>query len=62
MQPFFERGVYVNNLGEEGEVRVQAAYGANYDRLLALKNMYDPTNLFRFNQTIKPTTQSGATS
>jgi len=62
MQPFFERGVYVNNLGEEGEDRVQAAYGANYDRLLALKNKYDPTNLFRFNQNIKPTTQSSATS
>jgi FAD/FMN-containing dehydrogenase len=62
MQPFFERGVYVNNLGEEGEDRVQAAYGANYDRLLALKNKYDPTNLFGFNQNIKPTAQSGATS
>jgi hypothetical protein len=62
MQPFFESGVYVNNLGEEGEDRVQAAYGANYDRLLALKNKYDPTNLFRFNQNIKPTTQSGGTS
>jgi hypothetical protein len=48
MQPFFESGVYVNNLGEEGEDRVQAAYGANYDRLLALKNKYDPTNLSRF--------------
>jgi FAD/FMN-containing dehydrogenase len=62
MQPFFESGVYVNNLGEEGEDRVQAAYGANYDRLLALKNKYDPTNLFRFNQNIKPKTQSGGTS
>jgi FAD binding domain/Berberine and berberine like len=62
MQPFFEKGVYVNNLGEEGEDRVQAAYGANYDRLLALKNKYDPTNLFLFNQNIKPTAQSGAAS
>jgi FAD/FMN-containing dehydrogenase len=62
MQPFFERGVYVNNLGEEGEDRVKAAYGANYDRLLSLKNKYDPTNHFRFNQNIKPTAQSGATS
>jgi FAD/FMN-containing dehydrogenase len=62
MQPFFERGVYVNNLGEEGEERVKAAYGANYDRLLSLKNKYDPTNLFRLNQNIKPTAQSGATS
>jgi FAD/FMN-containing dehydrogenase len=52
MQPFFERGVYVNNLGEEGEDRVQAAYGANYYRLLALKNKYDPTNLFNFDQNI----------
>jgi hypothetical protein len=62
MQPFFERGVYVNNLGEEGEDRVKAAYGANYDRLLSLKNKYDPTNHFRFNQNIEPTAQSGATS
>jgi FAD/FMN-containing dehydrogenase len=62
MQPFFERGVYVNNLGEEGEDRVKAAYGANYDRLLTLKNKYDPTNLFRLNQNIKSAAQSGATS
>jgi FAD/FMN-containing dehydrogenase len=54
MQPFSERGVYVNNLGEEGEDRVRAAYGRNYDRLAALKNKYDPTNLFRLNQNIKP--------
>jgi FAD/FMN-containing dehydrogenase len=62
MQPFFERGVYVNNLGEEGEDRVQAAYGANYNLLLALKNKYDPTNIFRLNQNITPRAQSGATS
>ena len=55
MQPFLERGVYVNNLGEEGEERVKAAYGPNYERLLALKNKYDPTNFFRLNQNIKPT-------
>jgi FAD/FMN-containing dehydrogenase len=54
MHPYFERGVYVNNLGEEGEDRVKAAYGPNYDRLAALKNNYDPTNLFRLNQNIKP--------
>jgi hypothetical protein len=55
MQPFLERGVYVNDLGEEGEDRVKAAYGANYERLVALKNKYDPTNLFRITHNIKPT-------
>jgi hypothetical protein len=42
-------------LGEEGESLVRAAYGTHYDRLVALKNKYDPTNLFRLNQNIKPT-------
>ena len=46
---------YVNNLGEEGEDRVRAAYGDNYDRLVALKNAYDPTNFFRLNANIQPT-------
>ena len=54
MQPFVERSVYVNNLGEEGEERVRAAYGPNYERLVALKNKYDQTNFFRLNQNIKP--------
>jgi FAD/FMN-containing dehydrogenase len=55
MQPFSSGGVYVNDLGNEGEERVKAAYGTNYERLVSLKNKYDPTNLFRFNQNIKPT-------
>jgi hypothetical protein len=46
---------YVNNLGEEGEDRVRAAYGDNYDRLVALKNEYDPANVFRLNANIQPT-------
>jgi FAD/FMN-containing dehydrogenase len=62
MQPFFESGVYVNNLGEEGEDRVKEAYGAHYERLVALKDKYDPTNLFRLNQNVRPTAQSGALS
>jgi FAD/FMN-containing dehydrogenase len=48
-------GVYVNFLTEDETGRVGAAYGPNYDRLVALKNKYDPTNLFHMNQNIKPT-------
>jgi FAD/FMN-containing dehydrogenase len=55
MEPFSTGGVYVNFLGNEGEKRVMAAYGqANYERLVALKNKYDPTNFFSLNQNIKP--------
>ena len=54
VEPFLEQGVYVNYLGDEGESRVRAAYGANYLRLAALKEQYDPTNFFRGNQNIQP--------
>jgi FAD/FMN-containing dehydrogenase len=55
LRPFVPEAVYVNYLGVEGEERVRAAYGANYDRLVALKKAYDPTNVFRLNQNIPPT-------
>ncbi len=57
MQQFSTGGVNVNFLtGEEGNQRVRAAYGAaNYERLVELKNKYDPQNMFRLNQNIKPT-------
>jgi hypothetical protein len=55
MQPFASGGVYVNFLGEERKGQVQAAYGVNYERLVALKNTYDPTNFFSLNQNIRPT-------
>jgi FAD binding domain/Berberine and berberine like len=54
MQPFLERGVYINALGEEGDDRVKAAYGANYERLAALKQKYDPTNFFHATHTVRP--------
>lgn len=59
MEPFATDSVYVNYLGgyeDEGEDRVRAAYGPEkYKRLVALKNKYDPTNMFRLNQNIRPT-------
>lgn len=54
MEPF-SSGVYVNFLGEEGDALVRAAYDpAAYQRLVALKQKYDPTNFFVLNQNIKP--------
>jgi len=55
VRPYSTGGVYANNLGDEGEDRVRDAYGENYARLVALKTKYDPTNVFRLNQNIKPT-------
>lgn len=52
LQPY-AHGAYINFLGDEGQARVCSAYGPNYERLVALKNKYDPTNLFRLNQNIR---------
>ena len=50
----FASGAYVNDLGRDDEDRIRTAYGANYERLAALKNKYDPDNFFRLNPNIKP--------
>ena len=52
----YSHSAYVNFLADEGERGVHEAYPpATYDRLVALKNQYDPTDLFGLNQNIKPT-------
>jgi FAD/FMN-containing dehydrogenase len=56
LHPYSAGGAYVNFLmGDEGEERVKKTYGDNYERLVTIKNKYDPHNLFRVNQNIKPT-------
>ncbi len=55
MKPFTTGRVYVNFIGDEGEDRVVAAFGSKgYARLQALKDRYDPSNLFRSSQNIRP--------
>ena len=54
MRPFSSGAYFLNFLGEEGEDTIKAAYGPNYDRLMAVKKKYDPKNFFRLNQNIKP--------
>jgi FAD/FMN-containing dehydrogenase len=55
MRRFSTGGTYVNFLTEEeGDERVRAAYGKNYDRLVEVKTRWDPGNLFRMNKNIAP--------
>jgi FAD/FMN-containing dehydrogenase len=54
MSPFLSEGFYVNYDQDQAQ-RVRAAYSPRkYERLVALKNKYDPNNLFRLNQNINP--------
>jgi FAD/FMN-containing dehydrogenase len=52
--PYASAGAYVNFMTAEEGDRVAAAYGSNYDRLVQLKQRYDPENIFHLNQNIKP--------
>ena len=56
MQTIAKGGVYLNfaGMGEEKDELVRAGYGTNFDRLVQVKSKYDPTNLFRMNNNIKP--------
>jgi FAD/FMN-containing dehydrogenase len=54
LHPYSAGGAYVNFMMDEGQERIRATYGDNFERLVAIKNEYDPTNLFRVNQNIRP--------
>ena len=55
VEPFTGAGVYVNELGEDVEERLETAYGGDtYRRLVELKRKYDPTNFFHLNPNISP--------
>ncbi|WP_321926344.1 FAD-binding oxidoreductase [Paraburkholderia guartelaensis] len=55
LHPYSAGGAYVNFMMEEGEERVKASFRDNYSRLSAIKREFDPDNLFRVNQNIRPT-------
>jgi FAD/FMN-containing dehydrogenase len=57
MRRFSGGGAYLNFPGffEEGDRLIREAFGGNYERLVDLKNKYDPNNLLRLNQNVKPT-------
>jgi hypothetical protein len=54
LHPFAAGGAYVNMMMDEGQERVKASYGENYDRLAKIKAEYDPGNVFHVNQNIRP--------
>jgi len=55
LHPYSMGGSYINFIGtEEGQDRVQATYGSNYERLAKIKAKYDPDNFFHVNQNIRP--------
>ena len=55
LHPYSAGGAYVNFMMDEGQERIRATYQDNFERLADIKNRYDPTNLFRVNQNIRPT-------
>ncbi len=52
--PLSEEGGYVNFMSADDQDRIRANYKGNYDRLVEIKRKYDPDNLFRLNQNIRP--------
>jgi hypothetical protein len=54
LHPYSAGGAYINFMMEEGEDRIRATYGKNYERLAKIKKRRDPANFFRVNQNITP--------
>ena len=54
LHPYSAGGAYVNMMMDEGQERVRASYRDNYERLAGIKRAYDPENVFRINQNIRP--------
>ncbi len=54
VHPYSSGGAYSNFMMDEGQDRVKASYKHNYDRLVQIKTKYDPDNVFRVNQNIRP--------
>lgn len=60
LQPFATSGGYINFMDGDDQKRIASAYGENYERLTEVKAKYDPANLFRLNQNVKPTSMVSA--
>jgi FAD/FMN-containing dehydrogenase len=55
LEPYLDRAVYVNSLGDDEKDRVPEAYGSNFEKLAEIKAVYDPANFFRSNQNVATT-------
>ncbi|MBD0329595.1 MAG: FAD-binding oxidoreductase [Thermoleophilia bacterium] len=60
LRPWTRPGIYLNYTSDDSEERVRETYGEGYERLVALKDKYDPRNVFCLNQNIKPSRDAAA--
>ena len=61
VEPLTTGNAYINHIaGDDRPERIRSSYGSNYDRLVAVKNAYDPQNVFRLNANVKPTVARSA--